>query len=542
MNFFNNMNLRLKLLLGFGLVLFLTIIISVVSVLSLRASISLADDVSYLIDVRYRRISTALSTSYNMNNQMSEYLSPGNQTDQVRQKLEDAIARAMDVNEKLDTSYAPNLINPIRQLNQQYAELYKTAIVPLVDEGKPFDALSFFLGEMQPISTNLTNYSHKLTQYVMDNIHDEVNKLTNKTPVFIVLIATIASIIIGLSVAIIVSGSISRRVKQIIGILTKIKENDLSIDIPVRSKDEFGILLRNLREMRNDLSESIALVVNTSHQLEAEVGDMVNSSNEVVESAHIAESQAVTVAAAADEMVSTTQDIARNCEAAASLSHASTTITLDGVEVVRRTVQQIKEQSERTNSDALKIQALAEQSQQIGSIVGTIDEIAAQTNLLALNAAIEAARAGEAGRGFAVVADEVRALASRTTASTQEISNMVSQIQNDANIATDSMAESVNNMNSVAENAGDVEDLLRNVLEQVNKVNGQITQIATAAEEQTTATTEISSNMQHITSVNKTVLLRSQDTIAIADTVIASQTEVLNNLQRFKLRDGNFDK
>ena len=266
---------------------------------------------------------------------------------------------------------------------------------------------------------------------------------------------------------------------------------------------------------------------------------MNKSSQDVVDAAKTAESQTVTVAAAADEMVSTTADIARNCESAAAVSDDSKHITLMGMDVVRTTVDQIRDQSERTNQDALKIQALADQTQKIGFIVGTIDEIAAQTNLLALNAAIEAARAGEAGRGFAVVADEVRALASRTTKSTQEISSMVSQIQNDANVATQSMESSVSNMNTVAEKAGELETSLNSVLDKVNAVNTQITQIATAAEEQTTATSEISTNMQGITTATQIVFDKSQSAIATTEKSVVSIRDLVENLSKFKLHDPN---
>ena len=166
---------------------------------------------------------------------------------------------------------------------------------------------------------------------------------------------------------------------------------------------------------------------------------------------------------------------------------------------VRATVARIKEQSVYTREDAEKVIKLAEQSQAIGSIVATIDDIAAQTNLLALNAAIEAARAGEAGRGFAVVADEVRALASRTSQSTKEISAMVATVKADSEAATESMHNSVAQMEEMADHASELEATLNSIVQSVSNVNGQIVQIADAANQQTTATAEISTNMQGIT-------------------------------------------
>ena len=539
MNFLNKMKLSLKLTLGFGFVLLLTVLISLIAINSLRSSLSVADVVHSLVDQSYARVNASTIKASEMNSSISFYLSPGNQTDKAKQDLETDIKDALNLAGQLNLPQYKVATDKIAALTQNFADNYQNAVVPLIEAGKPFDALSFYLDQMQPVATEIANIHSSIGKDLISDISEEVDVLRDTTALLIVIGCTIGAIILGGLTAFFTSRYITHCLSHLCQIAGRISQNDLTVEIPVYSKDEFGELATMMRTMRNNLSESVSLVIDVSNQLRDEIMVMNKSSQDVVDAAKTAESQTVTVAAAADEMVSTTADIARNCESAATVSDDSKHITLMGMDVVRATVDQIRDQSERTNQDALKIQALADQTQKIGFIVGTIDEIAAQTNLLALNAAIEAARAGEAGRGFAVVADEVRALASRTTKSTQEISSMVSQIQNDANVATQSMESSVSNMNTVAEKAGELETSLNSVLDKVNAVNTQITQIATAAEEQTTATSEISTNMQGITTATQIVFDKSQSAIATTEKSVVSIRDLVENLSKFKLHDPN---
>ena len=188
--------------------------------------------------------------------------------------------------------------------------------------------------------------------------------------------------------------------------------------------------------------------------------------------------------------------------------------------------------TERVSKTSLSVEALGSRSEQIGEIVGTIEDIADQTNLLALNAAIEAARAGEQGRGFAVVADEVRALAERTTRATKEIGTMIKSIQSETVIAVQSMSEGVADVDNMTREAGLLGEALERILGQISTVTDQISQIATTAEEQTMTINEINNNMQMVadeSQTNKKVeknVLREIEGLTVTAQVLKNSTTV----------------
>ena len=278
------------------------------------------------------------------------------------------------------------------------------------------------------------------------------------------------------------------------------------IDVPAGSAhDELDALAGSVASFASRLGDSRKCSADFEKRI-AELTEacrsQVASIVTVTDSVH---AQADTVAAASEEMTSTTSNISDNCNSAAKSSAETKDSATKSMDVVRSTVAGIRHHSERTKADADAVTELSAKIQKIGSVVTTIQEIAAQTNLLALNAAIEAARAGEQGRGFAVVADEVRALAGRTDKSTREIDEMIKEVQQGAQDATASMGESVNEMQTVASQAELVEQNLDNVVTKIAEVNDQISQIAEAVNQQTAATAEVSLNIQNISSSVQTI-------------------------------------
>ena len=528
MSIISNVKMRTKLLMGFGIILFLTMCIATISVQALFASTSVADDVRQLIDTRFERVLIANSRFVQSDNALSNYLTPGNVNADNRAKFEKALTSAASELDKIkvDSQYFGNSLDRLNQLAKQYEELYHMVIVPLVDAGKPYDALAFFLSEMQPISSEMTKITATMSRAVVRNVKESVGSLQDTTMAFVVVAIAAGIVVVGILISVYVSAAISANLRVGVAAANEIAKNNLNVPVKIYSKDEFGELAQALRVMRDDLSESVSLIRNLAFDLNKELDGTKNSANSIMTSSREAEQQVISVAAASNQMVSTTQEIAANCERAAQLADQSSNVTQDSVKLIRTTIEDIRNQSKYTTEDAHKVQALAEQTQKIGSIVGTIDEIAAQTNLLALNAAIEAARAGEAGRGFAVVADEVRALASRTAASTKEISAMVAGVQADSEAATTSMNESVEQMNLVAEEASDLENTLGCIRDSVNNVNDQIIQIASAAEEQINATSEISNNMQGISEMAQ----QSVDVASNASNVATYCTNLIDGL------------
>lgn len=307
-----------------------------------------------------------------------------------------------------------------------------------------------------------------------------------------------------------------------------VANGDLSVSVAVDPRDN-GSILYAMRTMVESLRDLVSQTVNISMNIASAASQLHATSDQIATGAEEVAAQTSTVATASEEMASTSSEIAANCANAAESSRRSSESACTGAAVVQETIEGMGKIAERVKQTASTIDALGTRSEQIGEIIGTIEDIADQTNLLALNAAIEAARAGEQGRGFAVVADEVRALAERTTKATKEIGSMIKAIQCETKEAVQSMEEGVHEVEKGAVSSQKSGESLNEILEQINEVNMQINQIATAAEQQTATISEITSNIHQVTEVVHQSARGAEETSSAA-AQLAEQSQQLQHL------------
>jgi methyl-accepting chemotaxis protein len=357
----------------------------------------------------------------------------------------------------------------------------------------------------------------------------------NSSTLIGVIVLLVASIAIGLVLAFIMARKISRPIAYLARKAHQIADGDLSSRIEQRSNDEigalagsFGVMVENLKNVVSKLVDTSQQLATAAEQLQGTATQMANGTEEVI-------AQASTVATASEEMAATSGEIAQNCSMAAHSSQEANNAALTGAAVIQATVEGMDRIAHRVRGTATSVENLGSRSEQIGAIVGTIEDIADQTNLLALNAAIEAARAGEQGRGFAVVADEVRALAERTTKATREIGDMIKAIQGETKIAVNAMEEGVREVARGTEEAARSGEALQAILTQINSVTMQVSQIATAAEEQTATTNQISSNILQISDVVQETGRGAHESAAAASRLSSLSGELQTIVRRFRL-------
>ncbi|MGB0908756.1 MAG: methyl-accepting chemotaxis protein [Nitrospirales bacterium] len=280
-------------------------------------------------------------------------------------------------------------------------------------------------------------------------------------------------------------------------------QGDLTKRVPVTSQDEIGELARYFNLFIEKMQKSMVQVSEATNRIASSAAELSATSEELSHSTEGQNSRMVQSASAVEEMTMTASEVARNSTEAARIAQDTSETAKTGHEVMAQTVTGMQQVSDAVGQSANIIITLGQSSDQIGEIVRTIEDIADQTNLLALNAAIEAARAGEQGRGFAVVADEVRKLAERTTKATKEIGDMIRQIQQDTKSAVSSMEDGTQRVMGGVELANRTGDALEKIQSMVNQTTSMIQQIADAAEEQSSATRQIASDLEAVAQTSR---------------------------------------
>ena len=547
MDLLRNLSLRMKLMLGFGFLNILIIVTSGFAVINTSKNIDASYNVERILGKSYSRVMNTQRALDKANDVIVSYLNGKATHDHNEAFIADSVGKIEEIakvssvmNENIigdlpsSESYKNNILTVKKQANELVAD-YKQKVVPLVAANKLTEALDVYIYEVLPITNRCLELYQKLIDEQVTLSTELTRANTSKGPMYTSIILAVISVIIAFLISRGISGYIHRNFTLLISYIVRMEKGDFNFRIDNTLEDEFGKVFNSACQMRLKLGESLAGVVKSYRAFDERLSGIHSKISSVAEAIADAESRSVTVSAASDEMVSTTSDIAKNCENAAANANDTQNITEHGVTEVECVIDAIRNQAEKTKKDAQLISTLVDQTNKIGTIVQTIEDIASQTNLLALNAAIEAARAGEAGKGFAVVADEVRALASRSSSSTQEITKMVSQIQSDANSANESMTHTLGEMKDLAERASGVTDILNDINSHVDNVNSQIGQIATAAQQQTTATSEISNNMQGVSTLTRQSANSSQDSNDEIEQLRAAAKDLLEKLAVFKL-------
>ena len=537
MSLTSRLSIATKFKVMFSAILILLALISGYSIMQSRSISNQTEKVSTVLVPALEKINAITS---NFKDARIATLNAINSTEARRASLVEAYkhhVKTVQENISALKTLLPSQIENLAQIDNhlaEYSAIFLNEIITLPQDQKN-KMIQLQQRKLVPIGNNvdkilldLENKEEKASNQMMAQMRKDVS------PLKISVLAAIAILLTGYFIWTL-SSYIERRLKTLGVASEKMASGDLTVEIENEGNDEITKLANNIKSLAQCLKETVSTMVDNSCTLSDSSVVLKNANVTISQASDTVLTQVISVSTAAEEMVSVSGDIAQNCNLAATRSDETHAITTESMDLVKNTVESILRHSQKTQEDAEIIKKLGEQTQKIDGILSTIQDIASQTNLLALNAAIEAARAGEHGRGFAVVADEVRALASRTSDSAKEISEMISGVQNDVQKASTSITQTVSEMETIARNSEQVQNTLENISNKIDEFNSQIRQIATATEEQTATSSEMSANIQKISEFTQKMNDQAKGALSSAGGIEDISLEIMDSTRKFKL-------
>lgn len=533
--------IRSRLLAGFALITFLVLLQGFFALSSMSSMRQVADTIE-------KDVIPSLDTLSSLNLNMmrirvftlrlmaSENAKAETDTLTRLDKVKEDVARYQREYEALiSTEQERQVYNKFLQAKANYENGQQKVISFLLDADKS--------GALSQLD-QLNNYSNEMTQELVNlaqlnkTISMEISEesfATYQSSQWLVIAAIVAALIISISVALLLTTSITAPITEALLLAETVAKGDLTQSIEVSGQDETSRLLSALALMQQNLRDALLHISNSSTQL-ASAAEELNSVTEDASRGLQRQNDEIQQAATAiTEMSSAVDEVAHTATSTSEASVESAKAAFEGRQQVENTVNSIHRMNKEVAATSELVQKLATQSQQIGTVLDVIRAIAEQTNLLALNAAIEAARAGEAGRGFAVVADEVRALAHRTQLSTREIEIIVTQIRTETSNAVEAMQQS----SLTAEEALKVSTAaglaLAIITDQINKINDSNLVIASAAEEQAKVAREVDRNIVNISDLATQSAAGANQTSASAHELSRLAIDLNELVTRFKL-------
>ena len=449
-----------------------------------------------------------------------------------KQKLEQALKdyeaviaddkdRQMFDTEKASWNHYSEIIEPILALSR--AKNKEGAQAALVQDVKP--ANEFMDAIVKHIEYNVMLGKQAATEAL------SAKSSATKWLITIALFTMASTIIIGT----IIARSIVRPLQNAVSIARSVADGDLTQSVEVTGRDEISELMAALKSMSHNLNILIKQTLQSSAEVGSAASELATSAAQISIGSQQQNDAASSMAAAVEEMTVSVSHISSRADDAAAESTESSRLAKENGRVIEDMVNEMNRIATSVNASETSITELSLQSEQISGVVKVIKEVAEQTNLLALNAAIEAARAGEQGRGFAVVADEVRKLAERTSQSTIEISAIIEKIRSGVQAATHSMHEGAGIVKTGVEKAKQAGSAITQIITGSHKVLDSIKDISAAMQEQSSASTEIARNVEHIAQMADENNAAIEETSRTANHLASLASDLKSAMGRFRV-------
>lgn len=384
--------------------------------------------------------------------------------------------------------------------------------------------------EMTAQQGEIVRISETLYQFQIDRMAIESQQARN-----LQIGATLLAMLFGVLAAWVITRQITRPLQDTLNAVQRIAEGDLTTSVQVDRRDEMGQLLQGIQHMATTLRELIGGIRDGVGQIASAAEELSAVTEQTRAGANSQKSETDQVATAMHEMSATVQEVARNAEQASQAANEADGQARLGDQVVGEVIAQIERLAAEVSRSSEAMNGLQQESNKIGSVMDVIKAVAEQTNLLALNAAIEAARAGEAGRGFAVVADEVRGLAQRTQKSTEEIEALIAGLQNGTKQVAAAMRSSCSLTDSSVELTRKAGNSLGNITQAVSNIQSMNLQIAAAAEEQSAVAEEISRSILSVRDISEQTATASNETAASSAELARLGSQLQALVSRFRV-------